>query len=76
MTHSGPPFPAPPLGYGPQARPGTRLKTEDSFKEKLAGLIDEMPDKQLSEHLADMKDSVRYTIQSSNDVYTTPSTKP
>lgn len=45
------------------------LKTEDSFKAKLAVLIDDLPDKSLSEHLADMKDSVRYTIQSGDDLY-------
>lgn len=46
-----------------------RLKTEDSLKEKLSGLVQEYPDKPISSHIADIKDSVRYTLQSSADVY-------
>ncbi|MPZ83009.1 MAG: hypothetical protein GEV28_22500 [Actinophytocola sp.] len=44
-----------------------RLKTEDSFKRKLATAIRENPDLSISEHLADMKDSVRYTMQVDQD---------
>ncbi len=44
-----------------------RLKSEDSFKRKLATAIQENPDLSLSEHLADMKDSVRYTMQVDQD---------
>lgn len=44
-----------------------RLKTEDSFKRKLATAIQENPDLSVSEHLADMKDSVRYTMRVDQD---------
>jgi hypothetical protein len=47
-----------------------RLKTEDSLKEKLSGLIRENPGEPISDYLADLKDSVRYTFQSSSDYYT------
>ncbi|WP_445167604.1 WXG100-like domain-containing protein [Mycolicibacterium sp. Dal123E01] len=46
-----------------------RLKTEDSLKEKLSGLVQAYPDKPIASHIADIKDSVRYTLQSSADVY-------
>ncbi|WP_240163152.1 hypothetical protein [Mycolicibacterium sphagni] len=46
-----------------------RLKTEDSLKEKLSGLIADSPKKPITEHLADLKDSVRYTLQSPSDYY-------
>jgi hypothetical protein len=36
----------------------------------LAGLIYEYPEVPLSEHLADIKDSVRYTIQTTSESYT------
>jgi len=44
-----------------------RLKSEDSFKRKLATSIIENPDLTMSEHLADMKDSVRYTMRVDQD---------
>jgi len=47
-----------------------RLKTPESFKEKLAGAIEEYPDLSVSEHLEDMKDSVRYTFKSNEATYT------
>ncbi|WP_419776414.1 hypothetical protein [Mycolicibacterium fortuitum] len=46
-----------------------RLKTEDSFKEKLSSAIAEGPDLSVAEHLSDMKDSVRYTLRSTDDTY-------
>lgn len=46
-----------------------RLKTEESLKEKLSGLLEEYPDKPLVSHIADIKDSVRYTVQSPADMY-------
>jgi hypothetical protein len=47
-----------------------RLKTDDSFKRKLATAIADNPDLSISEHLADMKDSVRYTMRVDQDGYT------
>lgn len=46
-----------------------RLKTEDSFKEKLAGEIIDHPRRSMTDHLLDMKDSVRYTMQSTEGSY-------
>ncbi|OHV04665.1 hypothetical protein BKN37_08830 [Mycobacterium talmoniae] len=47
-----------------------RLKTEDSFKRKLAEVIGEDPDLSIAEHLTDMKDAIRYTVRSSEESYT------
>jgi hypothetical protein len=47
-----------------------RLKSEDSFKRKLATAIEEDPDVPVAEHLADMKDSVRYPMRIPDDSYT------
>lgn len=47
-----------------------RLKTEDSFKRKLTTAIEFDPDVSVADHLADMKDSVRYTLRISEDSYT------
>ncbi len=46
-----------------------RLKTEDSFKEKLSNAIQEDPGRSVIAHIADMKDSVRYTLQSAEGTY-------
>lgn len=46
-----------------------RLKAEDSFKQKLFGSIDTYPNLSTAEHLAGMKDSVRYTMQSPEGLY-------
>jgi len=46
-----------------------RLKTENSFKEKLFAAIEDDASLSVTEHLADMKDSVRYTLQSSGGTY-------
>nr|WP_199347696.1 hypothetical protein [Mycobacteroides chelonae] len=46
-----------------------RLKAEDSFKEKLFGSLLEDPRMSIDGHLAGMKDSVRYTMQSPEDLY-------
>lgn len=46
-----------------------RLKAEDSFKEKLFGSLLEDPRMGIDGHLAGMKDSVRYTMQSPEDLY-------
>jgi hypothetical protein len=46
-----------------------RLKTENSLKEKLATSIFDHPDRTLAKHLADIKDAVRYTIQSAETSY-------
>ncbi|WP_201274457.1 hypothetical protein [Mycolicibacterium sp. CH28] len=46
-----------------------RLKAEESLKEKLSGLLEEYPDKPLVSHIADIKDSVRYTVQSPAEFY-------
>lgn len=47
-----------------------RLKTEESFKRKLYTSIVTTPNLSTAEHLADMKDSVRYTVQSPHELYT------
>lgn len=47
-----------------------RLKADESFKRKLATAIADNPDLTISEHLADMKDSVRYTMQVPPGSYT------
>lgn len=49
---------------------GKRLKTEESFKRKLYTSIVTNPNLSTAEHLADMKDSVRYTVQSPHELYT------
>lgn len=49
---------------------GKRLKTEESFKRKLYTSIVTTPNLSTAEHLADMKDSVRYTVQSPHELYT------
>ena len=36
----------------------------------MSGLVEEYPDKPLASHIADIKDSVRYTLQSSTEMYT------
>lgn len=46
-----------------------RLKAEESLKEKLSGLIEDNPRKPIADHIADLKDSVRYTLQSPSDCY-------
>jgi hypothetical protein len=46
-----------------------RLKEEESFKRKFAGALDEF-DGDVDEALADMKDSVRYTLTLDSDRYT------
>jgi len=52
-----------------------RLKTEESFKEKLSTAIQDFPDRSVAEHLASMKDSVRYTLQSTEGAYVQDVTK-
>lgn len=47
-----------------------RLKAEDSFKQKLYGSLLEDPRMSMDGHLAGMKDSVRYTMQSPEELYT------
>jgi hypothetical protein len=47
-----------------------RLKTEDSFKHKLATEIANKPEYSLAEHLSNMKDSVRYTMRIPDGSYT------
>ncbi|WP_198540976.1 hypothetical protein [Mycobacteroides chelonae] len=47
-----------------------RLKTEESFKRKLATFIVTNPNLSTAEHLKDMRDSVRYTVQMPHEVYT------
>ncbi|WP_200996826.1 hypothetical protein [Mycobacteroides chelonae] len=49
---------------------GKRLKTEESFKRKLYTSIVTTPNLSTAEHLSDMKDSVRYTVQSPHELYT------
>lgn len=46
-----------------------RLKAEDSFKQKLFGSLLEDPRMSIDGHLAGMKDSVRYTMQSPEGLY-------
>jgi hypothetical protein len=46
------------------------LKGEESFKRKLADEIDEYPYLSLSEHMAEMKDAVRYSVVFDGDHYT------
>ncbi|BAX97306.1 hypothetical protein MSTE_01990 [Mycobacteroides stephanolepidis] len=47
-----------------------RLKGEDSFKQKFFGSLLEDPQMSLDKHLEGMKDSVRYTMQSPEQLYT------
>ncbi|MGH3725004.1 MAG: ATP nucleotide 3'-pyrophosphokinase [Mycobacterium sp.] len=47
-----------------------RLKAEDSFKDKLFGSLLEDPRMSIDGHMAGMKDSVRYTMESPEGLYT------
>lgn len=47
-----------------------RLKTEESFKRKFSTFILTNPKLSTAEHLEDMRDSVRYTVQLPHDLYT------
>lgn len=49
---------------------GDRLKTEESFKRKLYTFVVTNPNLSTAEHLAEMRDSVRYTVQLPHELYT------